>query len=352
MRRFGSSIVTLVLLATACRDSTRGPRIATVEILPSPANVQRNKSLQLQAVTLGATADTIRGRGVSWKVLDSTIATVSSTGELTGVGSGNTSVVAAAGGVADTALVIVSGFSESGTLSDNFSSYPNTAAFVSNTGQFGLYPIALNTNLAEIDQGVRYAGHQTLRMTQPAGASAGNLVLFVYLPEPVGNMWLRTKMRFSPGWRPSTIENGGFDALLHWGWAGSTAHRGELSVTPSARYDLLFFATGATGLASTDAGAAGDHFTDGQWIDVILHYQRLDDTRTRTRLWMAPDGQAPVLRATTEGTMSSGIAPVIDRVRLSPEYKWPLAAGQSVWLGQWEIVNGAQVASPFGLPAS
>lgn len=342
-------LLAVVLAIGGCKDSTKGPQVAQVHIVPSQVNVQRNQTRDLYAVLLDAEGDTIQGAGVRWRVVDATIASVTGGGTLKGLASGSTSLIATAGGAADTAMVIVSGINNGSLISDDFIPYANTAALLGNTGSQGLYGVAANTNLAEIDQSVRYQGHQTLKMTQPANGSTEALVLFVYPPQPLADMWLRTKLRFSPGWQPTTAAQGGVDALMHWGWSG-IVQRGELDLRGDGRYELRWFAEGATAPVTADAGAAGSEFTSGQWLDVIVRYQRLSETATRTRVWMAPDGQTPVLRATVDGTMPAGSsAPRVDRVRLTPEYRWPVATTQAVWLGQWEVWDGAQNANPFNV---
>lgn len=81
--------------------------VASVSILPSPANVVAGSTLALAATTRDAAGTVVTGRTVVWTTADSRVALVSSTGILTGVAAGTTTVTATAEGRTTSATVNV-----------------------------------------------------------------------------------------------------------------------------------------------------------------------------------------------------------------------------------------------------
>jgi hypothetical protein len=111
----------LVGLALGCSgDSTGGsnppppppppppaPVVATVEVAPDSSDVLVGESTTLTAVARDAQGAQVAGTSFSWATDDGAIATVSSTGEVTAVAVGKTSVTATAAGKIGTATIVV-----------------------------------------------------------------------------------------------------------------------------------------------------------------------------------------------------------------------------------------------------
>jgi uncharacterized protein YjdB len=74
------------------------PSVSRVEITPSSPVVSVGGSVSLQAAAFDSDGSTIVGRTINWGTSNSTIATVSATGVVTGVAAGTTSISATTGG--------------------------------------------------------------------------------------------------------------------------------------------------------------------------------------------------------------------------------------------------------------
>lgn len=83
--------------------------IAKVQILPDTVYVgQVGQTTQMQATVIDSQDSTVANASVVWDTGDPSVATVTSDGLLTGVGEGQTTVTATAGGAEGSAVVIVS----------------------------------------------------------------------------------------------------------------------------------------------------------------------------------------------------------------------------------------------------
>jgi uncharacterized protein YjdB len=81
--------------------------VASVTISPSPATVLVGGTMQLSATLKDAQGNVLTGRTVTWGTLDPSIASVNSSGLVSGLAQGTARITAASGGKADTAQVTV-----------------------------------------------------------------------------------------------------------------------------------------------------------------------------------------------------------------------------------------------------
>ncbi|HYL54097.1 MAG TPA: Ig-like domain-containing protein, partial [Gemmatimonadales bacterium] len=93
---------------TATVNVTLAP-VASVTVTPSSANVAITGTVQLTATPKDANGNPLTGRAISWSSSDNTIATVSSTGLVTGVAAGTVTITATSEGKSGTASVTVAG---------------------------------------------------------------------------------------------------------------------------------------------------------------------------------------------------------------------------------------------------
>jgi len=77
--------------------------VASVVLSPSPISVTAGQTVQLSATTKAADGSTLTGRALTWASSNAKVATVSSSGLLTGVGAGTAAISAMSEGQADTA---------------------------------------------------------------------------------------------------------------------------------------------------------------------------------------------------------------------------------------------------------
>jgi uncharacterized protein YjdB len=83
--------------------------VATVSVTPSPASVEVGATTQLTATTKDALGGTLNGRNVTWNSGNTSVATVSQTGVVTGVAIGTATITATSEGKSGTSNVTVTG---------------------------------------------------------------------------------------------------------------------------------------------------------------------------------------------------------------------------------------------------
>jgi hypothetical protein len=172
-------------------------------------------------------------------------------------------------------------------------------------------------------------------------------------------MWFRTKIRFSPGFTTTGTLTNSANAykLLGWGW-NTYDGSGRLEITNTNQYDFYWNIQSTTtgslvgGGQHNSPGYITTEWSDGGWYDYIVECDFSNSANGVCRVWMARDGQTPVLKATTTGSMNNGQAlPGINRVALGLNFNQTRAANQTqaLWYGQWEVVDGVQHPDPYGL---
>lgn len=107
--RTGIWVALLVIAAcsSATTDEVASSEVATVAVSPPTSTVSIGAQLPLRAIVEDAIGDTITDVDVHWSVQDPTIATISSTGVVTGVALGSTQVAASAAGKSGIGTVTV-----------------------------------------------------------------------------------------------------------------------------------------------------------------------------------------------------------------------------------------------------
>ncbi len=96
----------------ACNDGDENPGstpvVASVEVTPALDTIDVGATLNLSATAFDAAHAPIAGAALTWSTTDAAVATVSTSGVVTGVSAGLANIIAAAeNGFADTALVVV-----------------------------------------------------------------------------------------------------------------------------------------------------------------------------------------------------------------------------------------------------
>lgn len=260
------------------------------------------------------------------------------------------------------------GLSGKALLADDFSEYSTTAALlnqisvnVGGTGgaQSALYHDGKNGQLASIDPSVQYNGHPTMKYTQPGGTGA-TPELWVSLPHTVSTMWLRAKIRFSPGFTTAGTLTNSANAYKLFGWnLAGVDGSGRLEITNTSQYDLYWSAnvknTATAAVPNTDPGngpSVSSEWTDGNWYDYIIEYSVTSSTTGVARVWVARDGQTPQLVMTRNRTANPGYTmPSVDGICLGLNFNQVRTANQNqaLWYGQWEVVDGSAHPDPFGV---
>src|SRR5207302_10204921 len=81
--------------------------VATVTVAPATASVQVGLTVQLTATTKDANGNTLTGRTVTWSSGNTGVATVSSSGLVTGVAAGSATITATSEGQSGTSAITV-----------------------------------------------------------------------------------------------------------------------------------------------------------------------------------------------------------------------------------------------------
>jgi CubicO group peptidase (beta-lactamase class C family) len=84
------------------------PSVALIEIEPDGGSIEVGQTLQLTAVLQDNQGDTLEGRSVTWSSSETSVATVSSSGLVTGIYDGSASITAECEGLSDAVEIIVS----------------------------------------------------------------------------------------------------------------------------------------------------------------------------------------------------------------------------------------------------
>lgn len=89
--------------------TVRAVPVATVTITPTSASTIVGQSVTFSAVTRDGAGNTLTGRVVGWSSSNNAVATVNSSGVVTGVGTGTATITASSEGVSGTASITVTG---------------------------------------------------------------------------------------------------------------------------------------------------------------------------------------------------------------------------------------------------
>ena len=84
-----------LLLTVACNEPTAAPAIVSVTVTPSGDTILVGRAVQLMATTRDVSGNTLTGHTVTWTSSNSTVATVSVSGLVTGVSAGGPVTVTA-----------------------------------------------------------------------------------------------------------------------------------------------------------------------------------------------------------------------------------------------------------------
>lgn len=217
-----------------------------------------------------------------------------------------------------------------------------------------IYTDGPNAGLAVVDTVVKYNGHNTIGYLQPAGKN-GIPEMWVGI-QPLKHVWVRLKIRYSPGWttRGTLTNSSNAYKMFGWGFAGYDGS-GRIEITNTTQYQFYFGVIDRSNAVIvpqifTFPGNITDEWTKGEWNDYVID---LDHSRADTvvdRLWMAKDGQTPVLKATLKSAVAAGKAmPLVNAINLGMNFNQQRDGlpAQQLNYGQWEVVDGSLYSNPF-----
>ncbi|HET7585738.1 MAG TPA: Ig-like domain-containing protein [Gemmatimonadaceae bacterium] len=348
--------------------------VAVVSLEPEQLTLAPGDTATLTPTVLSRWGFHISDCRMTWSISDSTVAKVTAVGLVTALAGGTATVTAQCDGHSGSSRVEVQGnriappdsqasapkapdgptgnaHSGGGLLSDIFSQYRSD-------GDLRLaYLIAHNPELLHLDRSVQWNGHATMRYDQPGGTSASPQV-HRSLPHSLRDLWFRGSYRFSPGWstkgsRPpsETAEAYKWFAI---GWAGGASQRLDVVFTNT---DDIYMSAGLAEHGKTlfaqkaQVTSDASFMWDGGWYTLVVHAIAQGSTVTM-EMWLQDQSGRVRLHETVSGTTSNGRpVPAMNRVALGMNFndtRYP-GQSQSLWLGEWEVVDGARHPNPFGV---
>lgn len=168
--------------------------VASVTVSPSSPSVQVGATTQLSAVTRDASNNVLSGRVVTWASGNTGIATVSSSGLVTGVAAGTTSITATSGGISGSAnITVTAGQGSSAVFSDDFEA-----------GTFSKWNES-DPSVQQIinDPTSAHSGNRFLRLTYGIGGQDASW-LNKYFSQGYTQLYVRYYVRFSTNFTGGT----------------------------------------------------------------------------------------------------------------------------------------------------
>ena len=167
--------------------------VAAITISPSPASVDSGKAVQLTATLRDASGGVLSGRSVSWTSIDASIATVSTSGLVSGHVPGVAHIIAASEGQADTTAVTVLPVASRGAEIDTifYDGFESGNLSLWQDGVDPTHQVVRNGTIAE-------GGTHYLEMTLPAGETDAWLTRF-FMPG-YDSVYVRMYVRYPSSW--------------------------------------------------------------------------------------------------------------------------------------------------------
>jgi uncharacterized protein YjdB len=205
----GVAVGSVTITATAAGHSgtasvtVSAPVVASVSLSPSASTLAPGQTTQFTATARDASG-TVLSVGVSWTTSDGTVASVSSSGLVTGNANGSATITATAGSVSGTAAVTVEsgppgGFNEPPGMSTQINSGPITSISL-----FTVFSPTTPSSLGDWSGNLTLVpGGTGLRVNYPPTLPGGNSpVRWGHGIASAGSGWYyqRMKVRFSPNW--------------------------------------------------------------------------------------------------------------------------------------------------------
>jgi hypothetical protein len=164
--------------------------VASVTVAPASPSVQVGATVQLAAVTRDAGGNVLSGRAITWSSSNTTVATVSSAGLVSGLVAGPVTITATSEGKGGTAALTVTAVSGSNAIfGDDFES-----------GSLSKWDESNSTTQTVINDATSaHSGNRFMRMTYGIGGGDGGW-LNKYFPQGFSQLYVRYYARFSMNW--------------------------------------------------------------------------------------------------------------------------------------------------------
>jgi hypothetical protein len=208
---------------------------------------------------------------------------------------------------------------------------------------------------------------RVVRIRQPQDTSTTATVgwsplKFVTFPRLLDKVWYRIYVRYSPGWTPVgpyPVGAANSYKLLFVLWQGYS-ERAEIEFSNSTQYIIGF---GFQGVTCTDSPVSGSapwgnvttEWTDGDWWEYIIYYEKTGATSARARFWKRQYTQSgsinpgPYEFTGEQKSSCSNTTPQTRGINIGANKNKTTPADQYIYWGPWVIVDGVQYPNPFGV---
>jgi len=265
--------------------------------------------------------------------------------------------------------VTVSASADAGLVAqDIFSQYANNSALKSLIASRTKYNDNINTADIDLDQSVLFRGGSTMRYAFWGGQEDGPMLVAPI--SPVGDLWFRYTVRWSPGFTTNGEYNGVVTAANPTGQLQGSGYkffffayneydgRSGVELTnnniyisyidyhPAGIPDIIAFTTPRYSNVQTE-------WTDGAFYDYILHYEVLSPMSSRMSFYIGRDGTKPVLMQQADLTATDARYPMPKASKLllgrNFNQKRLPNATEYLWVARWQVYDGTKVSDPFGV---
>lgn len=212
------------------------------------------------------------------------------------------------------------------------------------------------------------------RITQRPGSSSPQLRFT--LARPLDKVWIRFRVRFSPGWTARGTQGpsqGAAYKVMHMYMVGGGASgRTRVDIEngtqfgcgmgfPKRRYretPLPGHRGGGLGCGTaTPAGGVGDEFNDGEWYEWIVYHEKTGPTTGRVQYWHRKLTQGGVIANASwrfsgwsmTGLTSADEFPVVRELKLGINKNREPDVTQYIYWGPWTVIDGSVAHDPFGV---
>ena len=342
----------------------------------TPANTSLQPGGTQQFTLMAAFSNSSTANMTSAATFSATGGTITSGGLYTaGTTAGTYRVIATQSGFADTSTITItaatppppSSGSYTKLVGDDWSSYRDKASLKAadyfywvDAGGRDVYQFLDLKPDPTFGQVVR------IMFPQNSGSSGSSPRLAKDFPAPIDKMWYRWRMKFTPGWTSAGPDPAGWAnsyKIAFWLW-DIYGGRGEVEYSNTNQYITGTGFTGNNGSISynetllpgsaPDFGNTGSEWTDGEWYEFVVYWEKASNTSYRQYYWRRKLTQGGVIVNNNfifHGYRASGSTalPKVKGIELGINRNKNNPTDMYISWGPWEVVDGSKYSNPFGM---
>ena len=352
---------------------------------PAPVNtvtitgnttIAQGATSQLTAVLRDAAGNVLTGRVVTWSSSNTAVATVAN-GLVTGVAPGTATITATSEGRSGTTNITVPTPTPPPPpgqytvyAGDDWHSYTSVADMKAKQqtsgGGFWWYITGDPYQYVSLQQDPTFG--QVVRTEFPQTDLVGYAPKYAHSFSPISKLWFRFRMKYTPGWTsvgPNPPGHANSYKVAFWMWEQGMGwgSRGQIELSNTDEYIVgmgvsrngTYVRYNETSLpGSTSWGNVTTEWSDGEWWEFVVYYQKTSTTSARQYLWKR--------RLTQGGTIvnnswhfigweyTGAETPRVGEIRIGETKNKSNPHTMYISWGPWEVVDGDKFANPWGMP--